>query len=92
MIASVLSNKGQKAMLAGWMQMSQLMTAAALPLFAICVVLNPKSLLIWIHETIGWNRWDDVACEIYYFPLVSLFHWYEIIIINKKTGINRYTS
>jgi O-antigen/teichoic acid export membrane protein len=92
MIADLLSNKGQKAMLARWMQMSQLMTAAALALYPICAAMNSKFLLIWTHGTIGWSRWDDVACGTYYFLLSSLFPWYGIVGINKKFGITRYTS
>jgi O-antigen/teichoic acid export membrane protein len=92
MMADLLANKGQKAMLARWMQMSQLMTAAALALYPICAAMNPKFLSIWTHGTIGWSRWDDVACGIYYFLLVSLFPWYGIVGINKKFGITRYTS
>ena len=92
MMADLFSNKGEKAMLARWMQMSQLMTAAALALYPICAVMNPKFLSIWTHGTIGWSRWDDVTCGIYYFLLVSLFPWYGIVGINMKFGITRYTS
>ena len=92
MIADVLSNKGERAMLARWMQMSQLMTAAALALYPICTAMNREFLSIWTHGTIGWSRWDDIACGIYYFLLVSLFPWYGIVGINKKFGITRYTS
>jgi len=92
MMADLLSNKGQKAMLARWMQMSQLMTAAALALYPICAAMNPEFLSIWTNGTIRWSRWDDLACGIYYFFLVSLFPWYGIVGINKKFGITRYTS
>ena len=92
MMADLLSNKGKKVMLARWMQMSQLMTASALALYPICATMNQEFLTIWTHGTIGWSRWDDVACGIYYFLLVSLFPWYGIIGINKKFGITRYTS
>jgi O-antigen/teichoic acid export membrane protein len=92
MIADILSNKGERAMLARWMQMSQLMTAAALALYPICTAMNREFLSIWTHGTIGWSRWDDISCGIYYFLLVSLFPWYGIVGINKKFGITRYTS
>jgi O-antigen/teichoic acid export membrane protein len=92
MMADLLSNKGQKAMLARWMDMSQLMTAAALALYPICAAMNREFLSIWTHGAIGWSRLDDLACGIYYFLLVSLFPWYGIVGINKKFGITRYTS
>lgn len=92
MMADLLSNKGHKAMLIRWMQMSQLITGGALALIPICSALNSEFLVTWTHGTIAWARWNDVACGIYYYLLVSLFPWYGMVGINKKFGITSYTS
>lgn len=92
MMADLLANKGHDAMLRRWMQMSQVMTAFALALYPICSAMNSEFLAIWTHGAITWDRWNDFACGIYYYLLVSFFPWYGIVGINKKFGITKYTS
>jgi hypothetical protein len=92
MMADLLAYKGHEAMLSRWMQMSQVMTACALALYPICSAINSEFLAMWTHGAIAWGRWNDVACGVYYYLLVSLFPWYGIVGIDKKFGITRYTS
>lgn len=92
MLADLLANRGQEAMLVRWMQLSQIMTAGALALYPVCAAYNADFLALWTHGSIAWSRWNDVASGFYYYLLVSLFPWYGIVGINKKFGLTRVTS